>query len=87
MKLFAAAIAVAIMPTTASAADSLAECYEIAILECGLVWGGKDWGDENYKNCINDQFDICDILFDAQRGGNDSFKTPQSTKPPRLKSG
>ncbi|HTV68614.1 MAG TPA: hypothetical protein VMF90_08760 [Rhizobiaceae bacterium] len=80
-----AATALAAIP--AESASNRAECYEIAILECGLVWGGKDYGDSDYKQCINDRFDICDFLFDAGRGG-DKRTAPQSNAPPsRLKSG
>lgn len=89
MRLFALTLAVTALAAVPAKAgpDNLADCYELAILECGLVWGGQDWGDDDYKHCINDQFDICDALFNSTRGGRDSFKAPQSTKPLRLKSG
>ncbi|HTV68613.1 MAG TPA: hypothetical protein VMF90_08755 [Rhizobiaceae bacterium] len=89
MKLFALTIAtIALFPATAKAGpDTLGECYDLAILECGLVYGDQDYGDDGYYQCVNEQFDLCDDTFGDKRRPNGSFKAPQSTKPLRLKAG
>jgi hypothetical protein len=61
-------------------AGSLGDCYDLAVLECGLVWGDQDYGDDDYKKCINDQFDICDATHKSGGGSKLKLKT---AKPPR----
>jgi hypothetical protein len=68
-------------------ASPLSDCYDLAILECGLVWGEQDSGDDGYKKCINDQFDKCDRRHqsDAHPGGKFKLKVQQTRPHYRLR--
>ena len=81
MKIFPALVGLAfvVQAHPPAIAASAGDCYNRAILECGLIYGGKDYGDARYKRCIKDLLDECDRA-NSRPGMRDLTTSPRPGK-------